>query len=109
MQDGRGVNVIIPAGGVGARFAEAGYTTPKPLIKVLGEPMILQVLRSARPEDNVVIPYLALLDGHGFSRIIAQRYPNVVLLPIQRRTKGAAETVAQATPFLHDGPVVVMD
>lgn len=34
------LNVIIPMAGAGSRFADAGYTFPKPLIDVNGKPMI---------------------------------------------------------------------
>ena len=33
-------NVLIPMAGEGRRFKDAGYTEPKPMIDVLGEPMI---------------------------------------------------------------------
>lgn len=34
------MNVLIPMAGSGSRFAQAGYTFPKPLIEVNGKPMI---------------------------------------------------------------------
>ena len=34
------MNVLIPMAGAGSRFAEAGYTFPKPLIEVGNKPMI---------------------------------------------------------------------
>lgn len=34
------LNVVIPMAGAGSRFAQAGYTFPKPLIDVKGKPMI---------------------------------------------------------------------
>lgn len=40
------MNILIPAAGTGRRFAEDGYRGPKPLIPVLGEPMISHVIRS---------------------------------------------------------------
>jgi NDP-sugar pyrophosphorylase family protein len=33
------MNIIIPMGGKGQRFIDAGYTVPKPFIDVLGTPM----------------------------------------------------------------------
>lgn len=33
------MNIIIPMGGKGQRFIDAGYTTPKPFIDVFGKPM----------------------------------------------------------------------
>jgi HAD superfamily hydrolase (TIGR01509 family) len=38
------MNVLIPMAGAGSRFAQAGYTFPKPLIDVEGKPMIQVVV-----------------------------------------------------------------
>ena len=38
------INIVIPMAGAGSRFAQAGYTKPKPFIDVLGKPMICHVL-----------------------------------------------------------------
>ena len=40
---------LIPAAGAGARFVEAGYATPKPLLPVDGEPMIVRAARALPP------------------------------------------------------------
>ena len=39
------VQLVIPMSGLGSRFLAAGYTAPKPLIEVHGQPMIAWVLR----------------------------------------------------------------
>jgi UDP-N-acetylglucosamine diphosphorylase / glucose-1-phosphate thymidylyltransferase / UDP-N-acetylgalactosamine diphosphorylase / glucosamine-1-phosphate N-acetyltransferase / galactosamine-1-phosphate N-acetyltransferase len=44
------VTVIIPMAGNGSRFAQAGYTDPKPFIPVAGKRMIEWVL------DNLSLP-----------------------------------------------------
>src|SRR3546814_13681332 len=49
------VSLLIPMAGEGTRFAEAGYTTPKPFIDVAGKPMTERVLDNvARPEERRV-------------------------------------------------------
>src|SRR5439155_23245369 len=40
------LRVLIPMAGSGRRFTVAGYTFPKPLVEVHGEPMIATVVRS---------------------------------------------------------------
>ena len=40
------MNIIIPIGGIGQRFKDEGYDMPKPLISVLGKPMIYLVINS---------------------------------------------------------------
>jgi len=34
------LNIVVPMAGKGSRFAEKGYTFPKPLIEVKKKPMI---------------------------------------------------------------------
>ena len=38
------MNIIIPIGGKGERFLNCGYKEKKPLINILGKPMISYVL-----------------------------------------------------------------
>jgi dTDP-glucose pyrophosphorylase len=40
------MNIVVPMAGRGARFAERGVQTPKPLISVLGRPMVAWALQS---------------------------------------------------------------
>lgn len=89
------MNIIIPLGGIGARFQSEGYTKPKPLINVLGKPMIFYVIDCLKitPDDTINIVYNCDLDKFNFSDIIKHQYPKIRLVQIDRRTKGAAETV----------------
>lgn len=48
------MNLVIPMSGLGARFARAGYTDPKPLINIHGRPIIEWVLKMFPGAENVV-------------------------------------------------------
>ncbi len=39
------LNIVLPMAGRGSRFANAGYTLPKPLIPVHGVPMIVLLMQ----------------------------------------------------------------
>ncbi len=39
-----GINVIIPIGGIGSRFAKQGYRFPKPFINIAGFPMLFWII-----------------------------------------------------------------
>jgi bifunctional N-acetylglucosamine-1-phosphate-uridyltransferase/glucosamine-1-phosphate-acetyltransferase GlmU-like protein len=43
--------VVIPMAGAGRRFAEAGYSAPKPLIDVLGKTMIQRVIENLELDE----------------------------------------------------------
>ena len=89
------MNIIIPLGGKGERFAKDGYSTPKPLIDVLNKPMIFWVLDNLnfRIDDQIFIVYSAHLDQHNFTSIVHSKYPHVIFIPINHQTSGAVETV----------------
>jgi HAD superfamily hydrolase (TIGR01509 family) len=48
------LNVLIPMAGEGSRFSQAGYTFPKPLIEVHGEPMIKVVVDNLNVEAQFI-------------------------------------------------------
>jgi HAD superfamily hydrolase (TIGR01509 family) len=88
------MNIIIPLAGLGERFQKEGYTVPKPLIPVLGKPILFYVLDNVRlqPEDKVYILYNSSLKDHNFTEIVSERYPHVHLIEMPS-TRGAAETI----------------
>jgi NDP-sugar pyrophosphorylase family protein len=38
------MNIIIPLGGMGERFKKEGFIQPKPLIPILGKPMLYHLI-----------------------------------------------------------------
>jgi beta-phosphoglucomutase-like phosphatase (HAD superfamily)/GTP:adenosylcobinamide-phosphate guanylyltransferase len=88
------MKIIIPIGGKGERFLEAGYTERKPLINILDKYMIFYVLDNLRikEDDDIYIIYNQDLDKYDFKNIILQKYPRIVLIKVFQ-TKGAVETI----------------
>lgn len=91
------MNIIIPIGGIGQRFKDEGYDVPKPLISVLGKPMIYQVISSLQLEntDVVYIVYHNHLKEFNFETLVKFYFPkiNIKFVSLDYLTKGAAETV----------------
>ena len=46
------MQIVVPMAGIGKRFLEAGYQTPKPLIEVDGKSMIEHIINLFREKDN---------------------------------------------------------
>ena len=46
------INIVIPMAGRGSRFASAGFELPKPLIDVMGKPMIDWVIDNIAPKES---------------------------------------------------------
>lgn len=104
------INVVIPMAGLGSRFANAGYKTPKPFIEVNGKSLIELVL------ENLRIPnarYLLLARAEHIetqASVIKRIYSNfdVQFVPIAKLTEGAACTVLHAHRLINnDTPLLL--
>jgi len=91
------MNIIIPIGGIGQRFKDEGYDMPKPLINVLGEPMIYKVINNLKIEDTdkIYIIYHNHLKEFNFETLIKFWFPdkNIFFVSLDYMTKGTSETV----------------
>ena len=45
------IHIVMPMGGEGKRFAERGYTFPKPLVEIAGKPMVEIVVHNLTPSE----------------------------------------------------------
>ena len=91
------MNIIIPLGGIGSRFQNDGYRMPKPLIRVLGKPLLFWIMDSLdlNKDDMIYIPYHPSLESFDLGANIDKRYgqENVKTWPLEKETRGAAETI----------------
>lgn len=79
--EGPGINVIIPMGGIGSRFRKLGYRFPKPLINIVGTPMINWLISNLRIRPDKDTVYIALDhdvdEEFQLSRLLRKEYPNL--------------------------------
>jgi capsule biosynthesis phosphatase len=91
------MNILIPIGGIGKRFSDEGYSSPKPLIKVLGIPMIQRVIASLKTnsEDLIHIVFNPELNQWNFTETLQKEFPekNFRFVQLEKQTRGAAETI----------------
>ena len=104
------INIVIPIAGAGSRFMKAGYTTPKPFIDVLGEPMIVRVIENLSCDNARFI--LIVRDEHirMATKLVQkiERLHNAIIHSIGHLTEGAACTVLHARKFINnDDPMVI--
>lgn len=90
--------ILIPLGGKGERFSNAGYSEPKPLIKIFDKEIISYLLDNLiksvdNSVDKIFIIYNQNLDNYNFKSLIHTHYPSVNLISLQHQTLGAAETI----------------
>jgi len=93
------INIVIPMAGRGSRFADAGYTIPKPMIPVHGVPMIRVVIENIRPSTPhkfIFICQAEAVKTFGLRERLATWAPGSAVVEIDGVTDGAACTVLSA-------------
>jgi dTDP-glucose pyrophosphorylase len=106
------MNIVIPMAGRGSRFAEAGYSQPKPLIPISGRPMIEWVIENIRPSRPHHFIFLCLqehLDNHpGVISKLKELCPSCDIVPVKQVTEGAACTVLLAKDIINsEAPLMI--
>jgi dTDP-glucose pyrophosphorylase len=105
------LNIVIPMAGVGSRFAEAGYTDPKPLISVHGKPMIKLVIENLMPNIRhrfIFICQKTHVAKYGLREKLSNWASNCEVIEINGITEGAACTVLAAKSFINnDSPLMI--
>jgi dTDP-glucose pyrophosphorylase len=100
------LKIIIPAAGNGQRFADEGYAEPKPLIPVVGVPMIKRVIDNLSPNNADASFYVISRKEHGLleSEIPS---PQVTVYALDHKTQGAVSTVMEAERWIDDSPLII--
>jgi len=103
------MNVLIPMAGAGTRFANAGYTFPKPLIEVNGKPMIQVVVENLNIQANYTfIVQKEHYEKYNLQYLLNLIAPNCNIVQVDGLTEGAACTTLLAKEFIdNDAPLVM--
>ena len=97
--------------GHGSRFKKAGFMMPKPFIEVDDQPMISMVIDNLKPNIEHQFIFIALkehIEKNHLENVIRKKIQNYKIIPIDKVTRGAAETVLFASDFLkNDNPLLI--
>lgn len=95
--------------GNGSRFIDAGYTLPKPLIKVFERPMIEQVVNSLNIDaDYIFIVQESHRVKYQLDDVLDEIAPGCKVIGIDGVTDGAARTTLYAKSIIdNDTPLII--
>lgn len=96
------VTIVIPAAGAGQRFKDAGYKEPKPLIPVLGKPMIQRVVDNITPHQES----RAVVVGQGLDDLV-RGLESTEVISILLPTRGAVDTILKARDYITNNPLLI--
>ena len=105
------LSVVIPMAGRGSRFADCGYSLPKPLLPVHGTPMIELVAHNLMPSVPARFVFICRrehLAQYGFAAALRAAAPGCVILELDAVTEGAACTVMLAEEAVDAGDTLVI-
>ena len=105
------MNIVIPMAGLGKRFADAGYDKPKPLIDVLGEPMIAQVIwniTTVMPKMRMIFIINGSSDSEELEKVISESVYNPTIIKTPGLTDGSARTVLLAKELIDNDDELVV-
>ena len=101
------IQLIIPMSGIGKRFIECGYKTPKPLIEVDGKPIIEHVVNLFPSVDDVT--FICNESHVGIEVILKKIKPNCKIhwVPNEDR-KGPVDAVMQIENFIDENKKTIV-
>jgi NDP-sugar pyrophosphorylase family protein len=103
--------LVIPMSGQGSRFINAGYSTPKPLIKVFDKRIIQHIIEMYRGWEKI----LFIVNSEDFNNTelrleeeLLRISPNAKISVIQSHKFGPSYAVLKSSAYLiNDGPIVI--
>jgi len=97
------LNILIPMAGGGTRFEKAGYSFPKPLIEVQGEPMIKVVTDNLNIKANFIyIVQKYHRQKFNLDTLLNLISPNCKIIEVDGITEGAACTTLIAENLINN-------
>lgn len=104
----------MPMAGEGSRFAKAGWTAPKPLIELNGQPLFKHAISSVS-SDGIQMKYSFIvrqehIDKYAIDKGIKSFLPEANIFSVLKTTRGAVETCLMAeSTIADDDAIIVMD
>ena len=103
------LNVLIPMAGAGSRFAQAGFTFPKPLIEVHNKPMIQVVVENLNMTANYIfIVQKEHYEKYNLKYLLNLIAPDCTIVQVEGVTEGAACTTLLAKEFIDNDKHLVI-
>lgn len=106
---GGNMKVLIPMAGAGSRFANAGYSFPKPLIDVRNKPMIQVVVDNINIDaQHIFIVQKSHYEKYHLRTLLNLISPDCEIIQVEGVTEGACCTTLLAKEFIdNDCPLII--
>lgn len=103
------MNALIPMAGAGSRFRDEGYETPKPLLDILGKPMVVSAAEALPKSDSYTFIVRDFqISEFGIDRILSQYFEHPNILVLDHLTEGQAVTCLEAKAIINNEDELVI-
>lgn len=100
---------LIPMAGAGSRFSEVGYTTPKPLLPVLGGPMVVEAAKALpHAGKHVFVVRDFQVAEYQIDEHLGNYFPANEVVVIDHLTEGQAVTCLHAKHLINNEEELVI-
>jgi NDP-sugar pyrophosphorylase family protein len=105
------IHIIVPMGGEGRAFAERGYTFPKPLVEIAGQPLIEIVVRNLTPSEPHQFVFVCRqehVERFALGDVLRLVAPGCHIVTMGKPTAGALCSVLLGMEYLqHDDELLI--
>ncbi|MCC6818432.1 MAG: nucleotidyltransferase [Bacteroidia bacterium] len=103
------LNALIPMAGAGSRFKDEGYTTPKPLLDILGKPMVVSAADALPKADNYTFVVRDFqINEFNINQHLENHFLNPNIIILDHLTEGQAVTCLSAKEFINNDEQLVI-
>ena len=107
------IRIVVPMGGEGKRFIDRGYSFPKPLVEIVGKPMIEVVVHNVTPTEShqfIFVCRQEQLEEFALSEVLNLIAPESEIVSMRNPTAGALCSVLLGMEYLqHDEELLVVN
>jgi len=103
------MNILIPMAGAGSRFQQEGYTTPKPLLDILGKPMVVQAALSLPKGDRYIFVCRDFhITEYQIDQELKKFFPDCIIVTVDHLTEGQASTCLLAKEYINNDEALMI-
>lgn len=104
------MKILIPMGGKGKRFIDAGYAVPKPLIKVDGKPVIEHIVNNFSKDDVFVFGCSEeQLQSTNLANVLKRIVPECIIVSMPYKKGGPVYGLQMMKDYIDDEKEIVVN
>jgi NDP-sugar pyrophosphorylase family protein len=103
------MNALIPMAGAGSRFKEKGYLTPKPLLPILGMPMVVNAANALPPSQQYVFVVRDFqLEEYQIDEHLKSHFKSSEIVTLNQLTEGQASSCLAAKDLINNDEELII-